>query len=85
MATIATIAQEQETKKASYLTPQRSPRSARSWRPRIHFRRAAHRRGGRAAAPVSNIHAFENQGGMMDKSFAFDDLKVFVDATSSCI
>ncbi len=26
--------------------------------------------------------AFENQGGMMDKVFAFDDLKVFVDATS---
>ena len=26
--------------------------------------------------------AFENQGGMMDKTFAFDDLKVFVDATS---
>jgi len=26
--------------------------------------------------------AFENQAGMMDKTFAFDDLKVFVDATS---
>ena len=26
--------------------------------------------------------AFENQAGMMDKVFAFDDLKVFVDATS---
>jgi iron-sulfur cluster assembly accessory protein len=26
--------------------------------------------------------AFENQGGMMDKVFNFDDLKVFVDATS---
>src|SRR6516162_1140587 len=26
--------------------------------------------------------AFENQGGMMDKVFSFDDLKVFVDATS---
>ena len=26
--------------------------------------------------------AFENQGGMMDKTFSFDDLKVFVDATS---
>jgi len=26
--------------------------------------------------------AFENQSGMMDKVFAFDDLKVFVDATS---
>jgi iron-sulfur cluster assembly accessory protein len=26
--------------------------------------------------------AFENQSGMMDKVFSFDDLKVFVDATS---
>jgi iron-sulfur cluster assembly accessory protein len=26
--------------------------------------------------------AFENQSGMMDKVFKFDDLKVFVDATS---
>ena len=26
--------------------------------------------------------AFENQAGMMDKVFKFDDLKVFVDATS---
>jgi iron-sulfur cluster assembly accessory protein len=26
--------------------------------------------------------AFENQAGMMDKVFTFDDLKVFVDATS---
>ena len=26
--------------------------------------------------------AFENQAGMMDKVFSFDDLKVFVDATS---
>src|SRR5579872_5060616 len=26
--------------------------------------------------------AFENTAGMMDKSFTFDDLKVFVDATS---
>jgi iron-sulfur cluster assembly accessory protein len=26
--------------------------------------------------------AFENQKGMMDKEFSFDDLKVFVDATS---
>jgi len=26
--------------------------------------------------------AFENQSGQMDKVFAFDDLKVFVDATS---
>lgn len=26
--------------------------------------------------------AFENQAGMMDKTFKFDDLKVFVDATS---
>ena len=26
--------------------------------------------------------AFENQAGMMDKIFSFDDLKVFVDATS---
>jgi iron-sulfur cluster assembly accessory protein len=26
--------------------------------------------------------AFENQAGMMDKVFAFDDLKVFVDSTS---
>jgi iron-sulfur cluster assembly accessory protein len=26
--------------------------------------------------------AFENQSGMMDKVFTFDDLKVFVDATS---
>jgi iron-sulfur cluster assembly accessory protein len=26
--------------------------------------------------------AFENQPGMMDKVFSFDDLKVFVDATS---
>ena len=26
--------------------------------------------------------AFENQAGMMDKVFPFDDLKVFVDATS---
>ena len=26
--------------------------------------------------------AFENQAGMMDKVFNFDDLKVFVDATS---
>ena len=26
--------------------------------------------------------AFENQAGMMDKVFRFDDLKVFVDATS---
>ena len=26
--------------------------------------------------------AFENQSGMMDKVFGFDDLKVFVDATS---
>jgi iron-sulfur cluster assembly accessory protein len=26
--------------------------------------------------------AFENQAGMMDKVFGFDDLKVFVDATS---
>jgi len=26
--------------------------------------------------------AFENQAGMMDKVFIFDDLKVFVDATS---
>jgi iron-sulfur cluster assembly accessory protein len=26
--------------------------------------------------------AFENQGGMMDKVFNFEDLKVFVDATS---
>jgi iron-sulfur cluster assembly accessory protein len=26
--------------------------------------------------------AFENQSGMMDKVFTFDDLKVFIDATS---
>jgi iron-sulfur cluster assembly accessory protein len=26
--------------------------------------------------------AFENQAGMMDKVFTFDDLKIFVDATS---
>jgi iron-sulfur cluster assembly accessory protein len=26
--------------------------------------------------------AFENQSGMMDKVFSFDDLKIFVDATS---
>lgn len=26
--------------------------------------------------------AFENQGGMMDKIFNFEDLKVFIDATS---
>jgi iron-sulfur cluster assembly accessory protein len=26
--------------------------------------------------------AFENQAGMMDKVFSFDDLKVFIDATS---
>ena len=26
--------------------------------------------------------AFENQSGMMDKIFSFDDLKIFVDATS---
>ena len=26
--------------------------------------------------------AFENQAGMMDKTFTFDDLKIFVDATS---
>ena len=26
--------------------------------------------------------AFENQAGMMDKVFTFDDMKVFVDATS---
>jgi iron-sulfur cluster assembly accessory protein len=26
--------------------------------------------------------AFENQSGMMDKVFSFDDIKVFVDATS---
>ena len=26
--------------------------------------------------------AFENQSGMMDKVFSFDDMKVFVDATS---
>ncbi len=26
--------------------------------------------------------AFENQSGMMDKVFSFDDLKVFIDATS---
>ncbi len=26
--------------------------------------------------------AFENQSGMMDKIFSFDDLKVFIDATS---
>ena len=26
--------------------------------------------------------AFENQAGMMDKVFSFDDMKVFVDATS---
>ena len=26
--------------------------------------------------------AFENQAGMMDKTFTFDDLKVFVDSTS---
>ena len=27
--------------------------------------------------------AFENQSGMMDKVFSFDDLKVFLDATSA--
>src|SRR6202034_1780900 len=31
---------------------------------------------------LQHLMAFENQSGMMDKVFGFDDLKVFVDATS---
>src|SRR5579875_3731883 len=35
-----------------------------------------------AIAKVREIMATENQSGMMDKVFTFDDLKVFIDATS---
>src|SRR3954468_20912890 len=38
--------------------------------------------GGRGCAGFQFSMAFQNQGCMMDKVFSFDDLKVFVDATS---
>jgi iron-sulfur cluster assembly accessory protein len=84
MATIATIATEQETKKAPLsLTPQAIAKVREIMATQDPL--PAGLRVGVVGGGCSGFQysmAFENQGGMMDKVFTFDDLKVFVDATS---
>ena len=84
MATIASITPEQETKKAPLnLTPQAITKVREIMATQDPL--PAGLRIGVVGGGCSGFQysmAFENQGGMMDKVFAFDDLKVFVDATS---
>src|ERR1019366_2181712 len=83
-ATPATAATEQETKKAPLnLTPQAIAKVREIMATQDPL--PAGLRIGVVGGGCSGFQysmAFENQSGMMDKVFSFDDLKVFVDATS---
>src|SRR5271165_2915409 len=84
MATTATVAPAQETKKAPlHLTPQ-AVAKVREIMATQDPLPAGLRIGvvGGGCSGFQYSMAFENQPGMMDKVFNFEDLKVFVDATS---
>jgi len=84
MAT-ATVAHEQETEKKAplHLTPQAIAKVREIMATQDPLPRGCASAWSAAAVPASsNSMAFENQSGMMDKVFKFDDLQVYVDATS---
>ena len=84
MATIATIAPEQETKKAPLNLTTQAIAKVREIMATQDPLPAGLRIGvvGGGCSGFQYSMAFENQAGMMDKVFNFDGLKVFVDATS---
>jgi len=84
MATTATVAPAQETKKAPLILTSQAIAKVREIMATQDPLPAGLRIGvvGGGCSGFQYSMAFENQGGMMDKVFTFDDLKVFVDATS---
>src|SRR5260370_42688821 len=84
MATTATVAPAQETKKAPLNLTDGAISKVREIMATQDPLPAGLRIGvvGGGCSGFQYSMSFENQAGMMDKVFKFDDLKVFVDATS---